>query len=144
MVHDGHRERLRERFMISPESFADHELLELLLCFSITRKNTNTTAHNLLDNFGSIKDILDADFSALMTTEGIGENSALFLRVISELLRRYAISQHYTKTPMDSRNKLVSYMRSLFVGTTNEITYALCFDNSKNLTDMMGNVKAFV
>ena len=89
MLHDGHRERLRERFLTSPESFADHELIELLLCYSITRRNTNDIAHELLNNFGSIKDIFDADIPALAASKGVGESTALFLRVVSEILSRY-------------------------------------------------------
>lgn len=133
MLHDGHRQRLRERFLTSPDSFADHELIELLLCFSITRRNTNETAHALLDNFGTIKGILDAEMPALLNTAGIGKNSALFLRVISEILLRYEKSEHHSKTPLDSHRALAEYLKSLFVGTTNEITYVLCFDNSRNL-----------
>ena len=133
MLHDGHRERLRERFFTSPESFADHELIELLLFYSITRQNTNESAHELLNKFGSIKGILDAGFPALVTTEGIGEKSALFIRVISELLSRYEKEKFYSKTPLESPIVLSSFLKSLFVGTTNEQTYLLCFDSSKKL-----------
>ena len=133
MLHNGHRERLRERFLEAPDSFADHELIELLLCFSITRRNTNDTAHELLNKFGSIKGILNANIPALVTTDGIGENSALFLRVVSEVLSRYEKEKHYTKTPLGSPRALVTYLRSLFAGTSNEITYMLGFDNAQNL-----------
>ena len=133
MVHDGHRERLRERFLNSPDSFADHELIELLLCYSITRKNTNEIAHELLDSFGSIKGILDAGMPALLNTEGIGPTSALFLRVISEVMLRYERCEHDGKAHLDSHKELADYLRSLFVGTENERTYLLLFDSSRNL-----------
>ena len=133
MLHDGHRERLRERFLTSPESFADHELIELLLCYSITRRNTNDTAHELFNNFGSIKGILDADVLALETSEGIGNSTAIFLRVVSEVLSRYEKEAHDTKTPLESNTVLFEYLQSLFVGTNNEITYVLGFNNAKKL-----------
>lgn len=133
MIHDGHRERLRERFLTSPESFADHELIELLLCYSITRQNTNDTAHEILNKFGSIKGIFDADIPALITAKGIGESSALFIRIIAEILSRYEKEAHYTQTPLESNSVLCDYLKSLFVGTDNEITYVLGFNNSKKL-----------
>ena len=133
MLHEGHRERLRERFLESPDSFADHELIEFLLCFSIPRRNTNDISHELFNKFGSIKGILNANMEALITTEGIGETSAIFFRAIAELLSRYEKEKHYTKTPLGSPRALVDYLRSLFVGTSNEITYMLGFDSSQNL-----------
>ena len=53
-LHDGHRERLRRRFLAADETytldsnFSEHELLELLLFYSQQRVNTNETAHRLL------------------------------------------------------------------------------------------------
>ena len=133
MLHDGHRERLRERFLTSPESFADHELIELLLCYSITRRNTNDISHELFNNFGSIKGILDADIPALTISNGVGESTAIFLRVVSEVLSRYEKEAHDTKTPLESNSILSEYLQSLFVGTNNEITYVLGFNNAKKL-----------
>jgi len=133
MLHDGHRERLRERFLTSPESFADHELLELLLCYSINRKNTNDTAHELLNNLGSIKGVLDADIPALTMSDGVGEHTAIFLRVVSEVLSRYERETYDTQTPLESSSVLSQYLQSLFVGTNNEITYVLGFNNAKKL-----------
>ena len=86
MTHDGHRERLKKRFLSSPDSFEDHELLEMILFYSIPRKNTNETAHKLLKKFGSIKGILDASIESLMTVDDIGPNSALYIKAISKLL----------------------------------------------------------
>ena len=49
-VHDGHRDRKREQFLrCGAESFADHELLELLLYYAIPQKDTNPIAHALME-----------------------------------------------------------------------------------------------
>ena len=74
MTHDGHRQRLRNRFLASPESFEDHELLELILFYSIPRKNTNEIAHRLLARFGSVKGVLNASVDALTEIDDIGES----------------------------------------------------------------------
>ena len=46
-LHSGHRQRLKNKFMSAKESFSVHEILELLLFYSIPRKNTNDIAHKL-------------------------------------------------------------------------------------------------
>ena len=89
MTHDGHRKRLKNRFLNSPESFEDHELLELILFYAIPRKNTNETAHKLLNRFGSVKGILDASTEALCEIDDIGPNSALYIKAIASLILRY-------------------------------------------------------
>ena len=76
-THDGHRKRLRAKFLSAPETLEDHELLELLLFYSIPRANTNEIAHRLLSRFGSIKGVVNAGLPALKEIDGIGECRAL-------------------------------------------------------------------
>ena len=133
MTHDKHRERLKSRFLKSPDSFEDHELLELILFYSIPRKNTNETAHKLLERFGSLKGVLDANIDALRSVENIGPTSALYLKAISKLVLKYRISEQKTDELLKSPSTLSMFLKSLFIGTENEISYVLLFDNSKRL-----------
>ena len=133
MVHDGHRKRLRTKFIKDPSSLEDHELFELLLFFSIPRVNTNEIAHELLKRFGSIKDIIDTGYNTLQSVDGIGESSALLLRIMSEITARYERSKYQDIFRLDSHATLAAYLRSLFVGAENEVMYLLMFDNSKHL-----------
>ena len=58
-LHDGHRQRKRQQFLShGPQSMADHELLELALFYAIPRRDTNETAHRLLEQFGSLDRVL--------------------------------------------------------------------------------------
>ena len=60
-VHEGHRQRMRERFCREGlDGFADHEVLELLLFDCIPNGNVNPLAHDLLDAFGSLHGVLEA------------------------------------------------------------------------------------
>ena len=55
-LHDGHRARKKEQFrQHGLDGFADHEVLELLLYYAIPRRDTNETAHRLLQKFGSLQ-----------------------------------------------------------------------------------------
>ena len=60
-IHDGHREKMRRRFLTGGlESFADHEALELLLYYAIPRRDTNPIAHALMERYGSLSAVLAA------------------------------------------------------------------------------------
>ena len=89
-IHAGHRERLISRFLLNSEGFADHELLELLLFYSIPRKNTNDIAHRLLRNFGDIKNVLFADKESLLAVEGVGERVATEIMLVGKLCKLVA------------------------------------------------------
>ena len=133
MTHDGHRERLRQRFLTSADSFEDHELLELILFYSIPRKNTNEIAHHLLNRFGSIKGVLDASVEALTEVNDIGENTAIYLKAIARLVLKYSVSEQKDDGLLKSPTALSSFLKTLFIGTQNESSYILLFDNSKSL-----------
>jgi DNA repair protein RadC len=60
--YHGHRERLRQRFLdVAPDALADYEMLELLLFFSVYRRDTKPLAKELLARFGSLGAVLAAD-----------------------------------------------------------------------------------
>ena len=54
---------------------SDHNLLELLLFYSIPRVDTNETAHRLLETFGSLEGVFRADLLKLTSVIGVGENN---------------------------------------------------------------------
>ena len=58
-IHSGHRKRMQEKFLkTSGDGFCQHELLEMLLFYSIPRKNTNEIAHAILDRYGSLYELI--------------------------------------------------------------------------------------
>ena len=87
-MHSGHRERTVQKFIKYPDSFADHELLELLLFYAIPRTDTNPIAHGLLNTFGSIENVLSADAKELQSVDGVGEKTAAFISLLGKLLKR--------------------------------------------------------
>lgn len=72
----------------SGDALFDHELLEILLFNACPRMNTNPIAHDLLNSFGSLAGVLDADIDRLMTVKGVGKNVALYIKCNAEVLRR--------------------------------------------------------
>ena len=79
-VHDGHRERLKKRYHSEGlDGFTEVQVLELLLFYSVPRKDTNEIAHALLEKFGTLAQVLDANPGDLEKVPGMGSRSALFL-----------------------------------------------------------------
>ena len=90
-VHDGHRDRLREKIVSAGiESLQPHEILEFLLFAFIPRKDTNAIAHELINTFGSFADVLSTDVDRLMAVKGMTKNAAIFLNSLPDVLRVYS------------------------------------------------------
>lgn len=139
-LHAGHRERLRQKFTDdhNGEHFPDHELLELLLYFSVPRRNTNEISHRLMEEFGTLDKVFDAERDRLLTVDGVGDSSALLISLVHELARRYAaakIEEDRGLPVFDSPEKIAAFLRPRFMGVTVERAYLLLFDNAMHLLD---------
>jgi len=138
-LHEGHRARLRERFLRDPESLADHELLELALFYTIPRRDTNDLAHSLIEEFGSLSGVLEADVELLKTMDGIQDGASTFLRMLGELARRYAVSKLKPEQDLrvfDTPEKIAAYILPFYIGLQVERAYMLLFDNGMHLIDL--------
>lgn len=128
-VHAGHRQRLRERFRAQGlTGFAEHEVLELLLTYAIPQKDVNPIAHALLDRFGSLSAVLEADAGELMRVPGVGENAATLIALMPELFGSYQRSQLGTRPVVTTFQEAVRYCLSLFYGAREEEVYLICLN----------------
>ena len=84
--NQGHRERIKEKFLKNGiDGFAEYEILELLLTYSIPRKDTKPIAKDLLNKFKTLDNVFKADFDKLSLIDGLGNNSIAFLKLIGDL-----------------------------------------------------------
>jgi DNA repair protein RadC len=77
---NGHRERLRSRFLDG--KLVDYELLELLLTYALPRIDTKPVAHKLIRHFGGVHKVLAASLDELAKVRGIGKNTAFFIKAL--------------------------------------------------------------
>lgn len=133
-IHKGHRERLRDRFLQEgPDGFADHEILEMLLYGIIPRGDTNPTAHMLLQEFGSLSNLLEADPGEIMNTAGVGKGTAVFLSLVHEMLRRFQREKLEQKATLSSSIRATEYCRGLLAHCTTERFYVICLDSRRRV-----------
>ena len=132
--HQGHRERKKRQFRaFGLDAFADHEALELLLYYAIPRQDTNPLAHELLRRFGSLEAVLDASQEDLTTVPGIGENSALLLRLVPQLYRRALAGPRGKTVILNTLEKIGHYLLQRYSGEVREVVYELCLDQKGKL-----------
>ena len=128
-IHDGHREKMRRRFLGGGlEHFADHEALELLLFYAIPQKDTNPIAHALLERFGSLSQVLDAPVEELKKVPGISDHAATLLRLATELARFYQVDTARRTEVLTSLDACGAYLVPRFFGRKVETVFLLCLD----------------
>lgn len=117
----GHRERIREKFASSGlDPFLDHEALELLLTYAIARRDTKPLAWALLKRFGSISGVLDAAPEELTQVEGIGKNTALFLKLIRGMFKKYMFDEVKERVTIRTPKNVIEYCQASLAGKKEE------------------------
>ena len=127
--HDGHRQRMRERFMAQGlEGFAPHEILELILFYAIPRANVNPLAHRLMEAFGSLHAVLEADAKDLMKVEGVGQSTAALLSLFGHVDRELEKSRSAEKKKLSNRSSAQKHCLGLLAGLRQEHLYLVCLN----------------
>ncbi len=131
-VHEGHRDRLRSRFLNEGlEGFQDHNALELLLFYGIPMKDTNEEAHALMNTFGSISGVFDAPYEELCEVKGIGEKTAALIKLMPALFQKYEVDKLNNDGAVLNTSELCAkYVSKFFKGVSEEQLYLLCLDSN--------------
>lgn len=129
-VHDGHRERMRLRFREtgSFDGFSEHEIIEMLLFYTHPRRNTNEIAHELINRFGSIAGIIEAEYDDLIKIKYITDGAATLFKMLPKFLPVYYNSKNNGMI-YDNSQKLIALFEPYFVGLAHEEFRAAYFDN---------------
>lgn len=133
-LHEGHRKRMKERFIKSGlDDFAPHNILELLLFYSIPRGDTNPVAHRLIDTFGSLSGVFDATPEELVKVDGVGESSAILISMIPQIARKYLEDKADTANIVGGCSDIGAFLLPKFVGRTNEALMMVSIDNKNKI-----------
>ena len=133
-LHEGHRKRVKSRYLAEGmDAFADHEVLEMLLFFSIPMKDTNELAHEMIQEFGSLAGLFEADPKDICRRCGVSENTGILVSLIPSLARRYFKDKWGDKPVLNSSTKAGEYAVSLFAGRTYENFFVICLDSQNRV-----------
>lgn len=134
-VHDGHRARLKQRFLEQGlNGFEDHNALELLLFYALPYKDTNPVAHALIKRFGSLAGAMDAPLHELIKVDGISEHSAILIKLIPQMCRKYLVSGSRDGSRMlDNVEAAGRYASALLFAERDEMVYAIFLDSLRRV-----------
>lgn len=128
-IHTGHRGRVKEEFLTRGiEGWPDHRVLELILFYAIPNGDVNPLAHELIDRFGSLSNVLDALPEELTKVKGMGEHSASLLKIFPAVLGRYMEGRTGLGVVVHTTEEAAHVLAPYLYGARNETVYVLCLD----------------
>ncbi|MBO7611226.1 MAG: DNA repair protein RadC [Elusimicrobia bacterium] len=140
----GHRQRVKEKFLKTNfEGWHDYEILEFILFFSIPRRDTKDIAKALIKKFGSLKEVLLADYDKLKEIfdciDGVGYHSIFFFRFLKEISVKYSEFQMKEKKKLSSPSDVFEFLKNN-VGTLPEEKMVAVFLNASNKVICCDNI----
>ena len=128
-LHKGHRERVKQEFLSGGlEHFSEIRALELLLFYSRRQGDVNELAHGLINTFGSLAGVLDAEPAQLIQVPGVGENTAVLLKLVTAMAGKYLASRSSVDTVLGGAHEIRQLFAPYFFGAKNEMAYLACMD----------------
>ncbi|MBN1189652.1 MAG: DNA repair protein RadC [Dehalococcoidales bacterium] len=86
----GHRRRLRERFLKSGlDGFQDYEIIELLLSLGIPRRNLKHQAKEIIRRFKTLRGVMEASTEELQKVKGIGPHGVFGFKFVHAVASEY-------------------------------------------------------
>lgn len=132
--YHGHRARLRQRFRENGEkSLPDYELLELLLFRAIPRRDTKPIAKQLIDEFGSFAEVINAPEARLKKISGIGDAVIMELKLVKAAALRLMQSEIVKKPVLHSWSAMISYVTAAMAHEQREQFRIIFLDKSNQI-----------
>lgn len=131
---EGHRERLRKKYIQGGYlAFHEYEILELLLTYSIPRRDTKPIAKDLIEKFGNLDEVVSAPIKELAEVTGIKEGSAVFLKLLGDMAKNlYKGEIKRDGIQLRDKDTLLKYLRS-DIGFSSREEFKVIFLNNYNI-----------
>jgi DNA repair protein RadC len=131
----GHRERLRARLRkAGVQPMQDYELLELLLCMIVPRRDMKPVAKQMLATFGDDLDrMLLASREALLRIDGVGESVADAIAVVGAFAARINKPPPLERESLSSGSAVAAYCQKTMRGLGTEQFRVLFLDRKNKL-----------
>lgn len=127
--NEGHRRRLREKFLDAGLSgFHDYEVIELLLTLGTPRKDCKDAAKEALKKFKTLQGVFEASARELCEIRGIGPKNLFGIKLIRAVADRYLRKKIINKDPINSSRELFEYLVHALRDKNKEVFKALYLD----------------
>ncbi len=134
LEREGHRARMRNTYINGGmDNAPDHNLLELFLSIIIPRKDVKELSYSLINTFGSLDGVLNADAEDLMKVKGIGESTAVAISLVKDLYKRAVLNRSSRIKSINNPAECFEYCRNLFETDVVEKAYIITLDNLKRI-----------
>ncbi len=130
-MHDGHRARVIDSYSrIELSDLAPHQVLEYILFFVFPRGDVNPLAHRLLEKYGTVQNVLDANIHSLKEVYGINERAAKMITGFVRIFDYYMNSKNANKTRVVEWTELYDTCEDLVRFQNREVVYGIALDAS--------------
>jgi DNA repair protein RadC len=129
---------MKQKFLLNNgREMADHELLELFLYYSIPRRDTNETAHQMINAMGSLKDVFTTPTDKLLSVDGVGNETLTLIRVTQAINKRINMQRYESRQRFNCLSAVGEYLTKYYRGAADEQFCAMLLDNSMRLIDFV-------
>jgi DNA repair protein RadC len=134
--HEGHRKRLREKFLKSGLSgFHDYEIVELLLTLGAPRKDVKPQAKEALRRFKTLRGVLAASPEELQKVDGIGPHSAFGIKLVQEVAREFLKEKILDRPFLKSSQEIFDYLYHSMRDLKKEVFKVVYLDSQNRIID---------
>jgi len=135
---EEHRQRIKERFLKTGfDNWQDYEILEFVLFYVISRKDTKQIAKDLIKEFGSLKELMNAEHSKLIESfaliKGVGPHTAFFFHFLKEFSLKFSEFKMQEKKKISSPQEVVNFLKNCIGSCSEEKMYAVFFNASNKV-----------
>jgi DNA repair protein RadC len=115
------------------DTLADYELLEILLCAFIPRKDVKPIAKALIEKFGSISGVMAASIKRLVEVEGVGETTAAYITATHLMHQRCTLEDVKARPVISNWGHLLTHVKTALQHETEEQFRVLFLDHKNQL-----------
>jgi len=135
--HEGHRRRLRERFLKSGISgFQDYEVIELLLSLGTPRRDCKQAAKEAIKKFQTLRGVMEASTEELQQIDGIGTHSAFGIKLVQEVSREFLKAKMMEKPFYRSSREVFDYLYHSMRGLKKEVFRVLYLTTQNQIINL--------
>ncbi len=129
---EGHRKRLREKFIRSGfKGFHDYEVVELLLTLGSPRKDCKQQAKEAIARFKTLRGVLEASPEELEQISGIGPHNVFGLKLVREAAREFLKEEIIDRPVYTSASEIFDYLYCSMRDLKKEV-FKVIYLNSQN------------